>query len=334
MATVETVRGPVDVAELGPTLMHEHVVNITPEFARDYPHLSWPGDRGAILDEVVGKLTELRARGIETLVDATAFGHGRDVAFLGEVARRVDLNIVTSTGYYAKDEIGFTVLAPVLYREDTDHDVLVEMIVHDVEVGVAGTGVKAGVIKCASDQAGVTPIIERVLRACAVGHRATGIPITTHTAAHLRGGRDQQRIFADEGVDLSRVIIGHCGDSTDLDYLRELLDRGSTIGLDRFGLDLPGLPTLEQRIEVAATLCREGYADRLVLSHDITLYHDWWDRDAPPGVMGEVDEDQWVLTLISDTVLPALRENGVTDAQIEQMTVANPRRLLARGKAY
>ena len=193
--------------------------------------------------------------------------------------------------------------------------------------GIADTGVKAGIIKCATDAKGLTPGVERVLRACARAHRETGVPITTHTDAGTFRGRDQQQVFLDEGVDLSRVVIGHCGDSTDVDYLRELMDQGSTIGMDRFGLDL--LLPFEDRVDTVARLCEQGYGDRMVLAHDAACYMDWFDMDLQP-----VMAPNWHYNHISDDVLPALRERGVGDDQIQLMLVENPRRILAGGPAY
>jgi len=196
------------------------------------------------------------------------------------------------------------------------------MFVRDITQGVGDTGVRAAVIKVATDVDGVTPNIERVLRAAARAHLETGVPITTHTTAALRNGLDQQRIFAEEGVDLSRVIIGHSGDTDDLGYLRELMDRGSTIGADRFGMHLPGFARVEQRVDTVAKLCALGYADRIVLSHDYTNHMDWFAAGTAPF------PPEWKQTYISDVVLPALRAEGVTDAQIDQMLVENPRRIL------
>lgn len=333
MAQVETVRGPVDVAELGPTLMHEHVVNITPEFDRDYPHLSWPQGRDAVLESAVTQLQAVCDRGIRTILDATAFGHGRDVAFLQRVNERVDINIITCTGMYVKDDSNSALVPPIFFRGGMKRDIMIEMFLHDINVGVAGTGVKAAAIKCATDASGVTPVVERILRACAVAHRETGVPITTHTASHLRNGLDQQRIFAEEGVDLSRVIIGHSGDSMDLEYLREIMDQGSIIGADRFGLYIPGFPTMDERVDTIAKLCAEGYADRIILSHDYTIHVDWYDDDTPEFLAG-FPPAGWVPTHISDDVLPAMRERGVTEEQITAMMVGNPRRVFEVQGAY
>jgi phosphotriesterase-related protein len=333
MATVPTVRGEVDGAELGPTLMHEHVVNITAEVARDYPDLSWTRDKEGVLRSVVAQLRDVKSRGIGAVVDCTAFGHGRDVDALQRINEQVDLHIIACTGIYTYDYLPFFFVYghPVRTVDGKDVDILTEMFVRDVTEGIARSGVKAGMIKTATDHAGVTPNIERVLRAVARAHRATGAPITTHTVVSERNGLDQQRIFAEEGVDLSRVVIGHSGDSTDLGYLRRLLDAGSTIGADRFGLYLPdiGMPGMETRIRTLAQLCAEGYSDRIVLSHDVTCYGDWLPRDLGGGSL--VD---WVQTHISDKVVPALLEAGVTGEQVDQMLVANPRRILERRGPY
>ena len=334
MATVATVRGEVDSAQLGQTLMHEHVVTVTAEVAQDYPDLSWTDDKEGVLRSVAATLQEVKGRGIDTIVDCTAFGHGRAIEELKRVNEMVDLHIVACTGIYTYDYLPHFFLYghPVQHVDGKDIDILTTMFVRDVTEGIAGSGVRAAMIKTATDHAGVTPNIERILRAVARAHRETGAPITTHTAVSERNGLDQQRIFAEEGVDLTRVVIGHSGDSTDLDYLRALLDAGSTIGADRFGLYVPhmNLPGLETRVSTLAQLCAQGYSDRIVLSHDVTCYSDWVPKDWGPTAT----LDDWIQTHVSDKVVPALLEAGVTADQVDQMLVRNPRRILEAGDPY
>jgi len=164
----------------------------------------------------------------------------------------------------------------------------------------------------------VTPVIENILRASARAQKATGVPISTHTWAAGRSGDAQQAIFAQEGVDLRRVIIGHSGDTDDLTYLRGLMARGSTIGMDRFGLDHL-LPTAK-RVEVVAQLCAEGYARQMVLSHDANCWTD---------MQSEEDKHRtrphWHYNHISDDIVPALRAAGVQEEHIAHMLVHNPR---------
>jgi len=332
MPKVATVRGEVDTASLGQTLMHEHIVNITADVEKEYPDLSWPDGKDAVVRSVAETLREVKEHGIDTVVDCTAFGHGRDIDAVRRINEEVDINIIAATGIYTYDFLSFFFEYghPARTVDGKAEDILTDMFVRDITEGIAGSGVKAGVIKSATDRAGVTPNIERILRAVARAHRETGVPITTHTTVASRNGLDQQRIFADEGVDLSRVIIGHSGDSTDLDYLRALMDAGSTIGADRFGLYLPemDLPEMDVRIATLAALCAEGYSDRIVLSHDVTCYGDWIDKEMGSNLT------QWVQTHVTDEVLPAMLEQGISKEQVEQMMTGNPRRLFEAQGSY
>ena len=332
MTTVATVRGPVETTDLGQTLMHEHIVNITAEIEKEYPDLSWTKDKGAVLRSVADTLRQVKDRGIGTIVDCTALGHGRDIEAVQRINDEVDINIVVCTGIYTYDYLSFFYQYghPARKVDGKVTDILTDMFIRDITEGIAGSGVKAGLIKSATDRAGVTPNIERILRAVARAHRETGAPITTHTDVAHRNGLDQQRIFAEEGVDLTRVIIGHSGDSTDLGYLRALLDAGSTIGADRFGLYLPdmGLPEMDVRIQTLQQLCAEGYSDRIVLSHDVTCYGDWI-----PSDFG-ADLTDWVQTHLIDDVVPAMLKNGITTEQVDQMLVGNPRRIFETQGAY
>ena len=318
MATIETVKGPLATSALGPTLMHEHVFVLSPEILQNHPEY-W--DEEERVTDAVAKLRQLKDAGIDTIVDPTVLGLGRYVPRVQEIAAQIDLNIVAATGLYTYNDLPFFFrLKPGPGALVEGPEPMIDMFVHDITEGIAATGVKAAILKCATDELGLTPGVERVLRACARTHRETGVPITTHTEAASFRGRDQQRVFEEEGVDLSRVVIGHCGDSADLDYLRELMDKGSIIGMDRFGVD--AYAPFEQRVQVVADLCEQGYADRMVLAHDAACYMDWIDQD-----LKEVVLPNWHYTHISNDVLPALRERGVSDDQIDQMLVANPKRL-------
>lgn len=321
-ATVDTVRGPVPVDRLGRTLMHEHMTSITAEIARDFPDRSWVPDRPTVLAGVVREVRAARASGVDTIVDATAIGHGRDIRFVQEVNEQVDINILCATGIYTFDQLSF--FFQFRPHRSGEQDVMTDLFIDDITRGIQGTGVRAAIIKCATGKQGVTPNVERVLRAAAAAHLATGAPITTHTEASERNGLDQQRIFAAEGVDLTSVVIGHSGDTLEIDYLRELMDNGSTTGHDRFGLYLPGWPTFEQRVATVARLCGMGYSDRMVLSHDRVCHTDW----RPPSE--RTTHPSWVLTHMLDAVVPALRAAGVDEADLTAMLVDNPRRMLGR----
>ena len=327
MPQVNTVRGPVDVDSLGPTLMHEHIFVLSAEIMQNHPEI-WNEDER--IEDAVAKLDELKAAGIDTILDPTVIGLGRYIPRIQKVCARTRLNVIVATGMYTYNDIPFYFhyRGPGALLQGPEP--MVEMFVHDIEEGITDTGVKAAVLKCATDAYGVTPGVERVLRACAQAHRRTGVPITTHTDVHNRSGLEQQRIFREEGVDLSRVIIGHSGDSADLDYLQQLIDNGSYIGMDRFGLDI-FLPT-EQRVDTIVELCRRGHADRMVLAHDASCWLDWVQPISDE--LRQAMSPNWHYLHISNDVLPMLRERGVSDDQVDQMLVRNPRDIFSVQGGY
>ncbi|MBS9533305.1 phosphotriesterase-related protein [Mycobacterium sp. M1] len=325
MSQLSTARGPIDTANLGVTLMHEHVFVMTTEVAQNYPE-AW-GDEDARVADAVRRLNELKAVGVDTIVDLTVIGLGRYLPRIARVAAQTELNIVVATGVYTYNDVPFCFhyLGPGTPFDGPE--IMTELFVRDIEQGIADTGIKAAILKCATDEPGVTPGVERVLRAVAQAHRRTGVPISTHTHAGLRRGLEQQRIFESEGVDLSRVVIGHSGDSTDLGYLEELIAAGSYLGMDRFGIDT--ILPFEDRVNTVAAMCERGHADKMVLSHDAMCYF-----DALPEELLPVAAPNWNYLHIHRDVIPALKARGVTDEQLRTMLVDNPRRIFEHSGGY
>ena len=237
------------------------------------------------------------------------------------VADRVRVRLVASTGYYTSDVLPayFDTHGPG--RLVGGPEPLLELFLRDIEVGIADSGVRAGMLKVVTGHEGMTPDVRRVMEAAAAAHLRTGVPITTHTHAPSRNGRDQLAFFVERGVAPERLVIGHCGDSEDLDYLRELMDAGATIGMDRFGMEhvLPDAA----RIATVRALLREGYADRMVLSHDAAYFS----RVTPPSWRA-AHAPHWHMENISRRILPALLAGGATEDQLHQMMVRNPARIL------
>lgn len=321
MTTVETVRGPVAVDALGTTFMHEHVFVLTPDVMQNYGEQWWNEEER--VTDAIAKLRELKARGVDTIVDPTVVGLGRDIPRVVRINAEVDLNIVVATGLYTFDEIPhfFHYRGP-----DTllgGPELMTEMFVKDIREGIGDTGVKAAFLKGVVEERGLTPDQTRVQRAIAETHRETGVPITVHTNSAHRTGLLALELYAKEGVDLTKVVVGHAGDTNDLDYLRRIMDQGATIGCDRFGLDLFN-PTAD-RVATIATLCGAGYADRIVLSHDAACYMDFFSGEAGQAALAQAAPN-WHFRHITDDVLPALREAGVTEDQLTTMLVDNPRR--------
>jgi phosphotriesterase-related protein len=321
---VWTARGPIDTSALGRVLMHEHVFVLTPDVEQNDDQ--W--DEEARVADAVAKLTALKAAGIDTIVDPTVIGLGRYVPRIVSVANQVDINVVVATGVYTYDTVPFYFLyrGPIPGIVDLPEP-MIDMFVRDITEGIPGTGgVKAAFLKCAIDHYGMTRDVERILRAVAKAHRRTGAPITVHTHPESRSGLEVHRVFADEGVDPTRVVLGHSGDSTDAEHLSELAGHGYLLGMDRFGIDTGG--SFDERVAIVAEMVARGFTDQMVLAHDAACYIDWID----PNLLGL--NPNWHYLHITNDVLPALRERGVMDKQIDTMLVANPRRYFENVAAY
>ena len=314
-ATVETVRGPVEVADLGPALMHEHVFVLDPEALQNYGHV-W-GDGRPIWDEevriadAIAKLTRLRDGGIQTIVDPTAIGLGRYLPRIQRINAEVDLNIIVCTGVYAFLELrGF-----LGYRTD---DQLVELFVREIREGIDDTCVKAAFLKCAVEEHSLVGDIPRILRLVAATAIETGVPVMVHTNAPARTGLLALDSLTKAGVDPTRIVIAHAGDSNDLDYLRELAASGASLGCDRFSIE--HFNPDERRIETLTALVAEGLTDRIHLGHDAACFYDFMAHN-PPFAHERPD-----YLHITNKIVPALLRNGVAREQIDEMLVANPRR--------
>lgn len=317
MPEVQTVQGAVDAGELGLVLAHEHV-----RFRDEAVVAQWPEryDEQAELDAALEAVAAAKSKGVQTIVDATAMFGGRDVRFMKQVADQTGVRIVACTGIYSYDYLPH-------YFENRDVDAMADHFVADIEHGIQGTDIKAAFLKCAADEAGVTENVEKIHRAVARASLLTGAPIMAHSMPAVGTGPRQVEIFAEEGVDLSRVQIAHCGDTEDLDYIEGLLASGVYVGLDRYGLEM-FLP-IDKRNATAAELLRRGHAERMVISQDYCATIDWYPAEAKEVFEGQGAIRNWSMTLVFDEVVPALRELGVMDdATFKTIFVENPRRWL------
>jgi phosphotriesterase-related protein len=317
MPKVETVQGALDAEELGIVLVHEHV-----RFRDEAVAVEWPGryDEQAELVAALDAVGAARERGVQTIVDPTAMFGGRDVRFMQQVAEQGGVQIVACTGIYSYDYLPH-------YFANRDVDAMAEHFVADIEKGIQGTDIKAAFLKCAADAAGVTENVEKIHRAIARASVQTGASIMAHSMPAVATGPRQVEIFEEEGVDLARVQIAHCGDSEDLDYIEGLLAKGVYVGLDRYGLEMY-LP-IEKRNAVAAELLRRGHAERLMISQDYCATIDWFPPGAEEVFVNAGAIRNWSMTLVFDEVVPALREQGVMDDEVfATIFTENPRRWL------
>jgi phosphotriesterase-related protein len=314
MKSINTVTGSVSADKLGTTLMHEHLL------------IAWAGweldcnaprfDRKTALKSAVERLKELKDLGLGTFVDPCPNDIGRDIVFMADVAAASGVNVVAATGLY-KEDLGNT----AYFRQRSVAEIT-DVFVSEITEGVGETGIKAGIIKCATGKGHITEYEQKCLRAAARAAKKTGVPITTHTEEGTMG-REQLDLFAEEGVDLAHVIIGHSCGASDLKYHTDMLDRGCYLGFDRFGLDFVHPDRL--RLAALIGLVGVGFEKQLVLSHDSVAC---WKGKGMPEMDAKTLEliKNWNPTHIFKNIIPALKKAGVGDQKINSMMVDNPRR--------
>lgn len=323
MVEVPTARGNViDSEKLGFTLMVENLFNLNTEV-----NLNWPetlGDPDKRVDDVVAALENARAHGVDTIVDRTIPGIGRNMRLLKQTAARTKVNIIATTGFYTWRDL------PLMFEFREEMKPFLEdkrsfeyFFEKDIEEGIGNSGVRAAILKVATDKHGVTDGVKILLQATARVHRKTGAPIGTHTDG-ARTALLQMEEFQREGVDLSRVYFGHIcrtpGD--DLDEILQLIDAGATVGFDMLAMaDVFG--NRESRLARVVELCRRGHAGQILLSHDNQGFTDL----TPEIDQKRVKAPYPLWCELSESFLPLLREHGVTEEQIQQMMIGNPRRI-------
>ena len=311
MAHVQTVLGELDPGELGVTLPHEHTQIALWHIEGRWDYWQLTRNEPVILEE----LARFRAAGGGGLVDLTLPGVGRDPVWLRGLAEASGLHIVMGCGWYR------TAYYPPATRIDRRSvDDLADELVREVTDGLGESGVRPGIIgEIGTDKPWLLPSEERVHRAAARAARRTGLAITTHGVLS-DVGLAQLRIFEEEGADPARVIIGHADSYPVLDHYLAIIERGANLEFDFLGMPWPKERHDEDRtVELACELLSRGHADRLFLSQDVCNDS----QLARYGGNGYVH--------LAQTFLPRLRAAGVSDAEIETMTVANPRRLLTIG---
>jgi predicted metal-dependent phosphotriesterase family hydrolase len=309
MAHVQTVLGPIDPGSLGVTLPHEHTQIALWHIPDRWDYWQLTRDEPVILEE----LAAFRSAGGSSLVDLTVAGVGRDPEWLAGLARSSGLHIVMGCGWYRG------AYYPAEARIDRRPvDDLADELVHEVTDGVGATGIRPGIIgEIGTDKPWVSALEERVHRAAARAAKRTGLAITTHGVLSAVG-LDQLRIFEEEGVDPTRVVIGHADSYPVLEHHLAILERGANVEFDFLGMSFNAVERHGEP-RVIALLCDllgRGHADRILLSQDVC-------NDAQLQRYGGNG-----YAYLATTFLPRLRAAGVSDAEIETMTVSNPRRIL------
>jgi len=309
MAHVQTVIGPIAPATLGVTLPHEHTQIALWHIPGRWDYWQLSRDRELILEE----LAAFRSEGGSGVVDLTMPGVGRDPVWLQDIARASGLHVVMGAGWYRG-----AYYPPEARIDRRSVDDLADELVREASGGVDGTDVRPGIIgEIGTDKPWVSALEERVHRAAARAARRTGLAVTTH-AVLSPVGLEQLRIFEEEGLDPARVVIGHADSYPVLDHHLAIIERGASVEFDFLGMSFSALERHgEPRVQqLLLDLLAKGHADRILLSQDV-CHDSQLQRYGGHGY-----------TFLARTFLPRLREAGVSEAEIETMTIANPRRIL------
>ena len=298
---VVTVLGEIKPAEMGNTLSHDHIMVDGWGLRKLYE---------AILDDetiAIEEVARFKAAGGGTICDPTNIGLKRDPEALARISAATGVNIVMGAGWYREK------VYPD-YIVSTSTEKLAELLIREIEHGVGETGIRPGFVgEIGTERGHITPPVERVFRAAARAHVRTGVPIMTHTTHWGELALEQLDLLEQEGVDPGAVIVSHLGDRRGIESILPIADRGAWINVDNIGF-VGGYAPLEFRADNVAQLCARGLAERVMLSNDICELG----QLAAYGGVGYAN--------VINNFLPMLRDRGVSELQIDQMTTLNPAR--------
>lgn len=308
MKKINTVLGSIDSEMLGETLCHEHVLCANPAFYNAFK-AKW-FLREEVIDRAVKLFKQAKDEcGVSTIIDGTPIDLGRDIEIIKEVSRKSGINILVSSGIYCSEEV---------FLRGKKAEKLAAYFIDECQMGIAGTNVKPAILKCATGRGGGTEINEVLLNTMAITQKETGLPIFAHNEHDLKTPYEQLKIFEKNGVDLEKVVIGHCSDSQDIEYLLDLLKNGCYLGFDRI---YPS--AYEKQAETMAKLIAKGYENKLLVSHDFFAFYDFGDTDFEG--QKHTDRD---FTTVHKKLLPKLKKLGVRETSIRKLTNETPRKML------
>jgi phosphotriesterase-related protein len=313
--TINSLAGPVTEQELGRTLMHEHVLAGYPGWYMD-TRLP-PFRRAEALARTVDAFQRLHDYGIRTVVDPCPSDLGRDVEFCAEVSQRSGITLIVTTGVYTE---AFGI--PYTFRH-LSTEAVEEIYIREIEDGIGGSGIKAGLIKVATGDGVVSDYERRMLTAATRAARATGVKLISHTE-NCSCGHEQIDIVTGEGMPANHLLVGHCDGRDDHPYQASLAARGAYVGFDRFGLSV--FNSDENRMRNLKQMIDAGYRDRLIVSQDKV---NCW-LGAIPGV-GTAEDiarivPNWTMTHLFERIFPELLRMGVAQADLDALLLDNPRR--------
>ncbi|MDN4473629.1 phosphotriesterase family protein [Demequina zhanjiangensis] len=319
--TVPTFSGTVPAPRLGQTLIHEHLFVNVEEPRGPWEHAEW--DEDTAIDTAVRELEALAALGVSALMDLTVPGLGRDAGRVARVAARSPVLLMAATGWYSTRPLPSHALEEARERPACDDDPLIDLMIGDLTLGIQGTDVKAAAIKVASDSPDPAPETRHAFVAAVEASRRTGAPILTHSDPATGSSLAQLDLLVRRGVPAARIVVGHCGDTTDVALLAEIASRGAFLGLDRFGMEQ--VLDDEARVRTLLALLERGLASQIVLSQDAAVF-----STATPPSWRAARSPRWRLDSLHRRIIPELERAGVGQDELDQMMVRNPATLLGR----
>ena len=313
-ATVNTVLGPMPAADLGRTLVHEHVLVGFPGWFMDARRPAF--NRREAVERVVDAFQELHGHGVRTVIDPCPMDLGRDVEICAEVSQKTGINLICATGAYVED-MGI----PWTFRQ-LPAEAIAEAFVKEIEQGVGDTGIRCGVLKIATGRGKVSDYERKVLTAASMAAKATGIPLISHTE-NCNCGHDQIDIATGQGLKSSSLIVGHSCGTDDHPYQKSLADRGSYVGFDRFGLEQEISDAI--RTKNLKALADAGHKDKILVSHDTVNCWAGGYGDFDPIELNKAMPN-WRMTHLFEHIFPELKKMGMSQQDLDDITIANPRR--------
>jgi len=321
---INTVCGDLLSSKLGLTLAHEHLVIGMPGW--EYDNTMAPFNRKEAVDACLETMNQIKEIGVKTVIDPAPMDVGRMPDLYREVSEKSEINIICTTGYYSESAGASTYWNTIGAFKDVVDDIA-EMFITEITKGIAKTGIKAGAIKVASSEGIITDYERNFFCAAAKAHKETGVPIITHTTGGTMGP-EQAELLISQGANPKNIMIGHMSDNIDIEYHLKVLQSGAYDSMDRLGLQgFENIPMDEDKYPLIMELIKKGYHQQLMLSHDSVAF--WIGRP----IFDEMPEEaQWMFENshplhLFHTIIPILKNGGVTDKQIKTILEDNPRKL-------
>lgn len=305
MTFIETVQGPLPPGKLGVTLYHEHLaMNPGPQEKYRMSIFDNP-------DEISRELSDFKKYGGGTFVDMSPLNFGRNVLACKYISEKTGVNVICCTGFHNEKFI------PEWVHSKSDRDI--ESIVRaEIEDGIDGSGIRAGVIKLGSSSDFIHPVEQRLFGIISSVHKLTGIPISTHCDKGLQA-LEQCKLFIKHGVKPDRVLLGHVDIPNDADHLKKICDLGFNVGIDHIGRDLENHDQI--KLAMIGELVEEGYINQIFIAGDMGKKNYLKIYGGAPGFGYIVSEFKQLFL-----------NHGMDSNQFDQIMVENPKRFFQPDK--